>query len=101
MYLLCSEQYLHLTRGKRVGCQTEHMSNTSDPFSQLIPFSLNFPLLFVAHSQFHMNNFSLLSDKCPPGWTLVDTTCFLYVPAPMTFTEARQFCQVGREYAVI
>ncbi|KAF0300653.1 Protein bark beetle [Amphibalanus amphitrite] len=49
-------------------------------------------LLRVDFSNFHMNNRSLLSGKCPPGWTLVDTTCFMYMPAPMNFTEAKQFC---------
>lgn len=41
-----------------------------------------------------MNNKSVLSGKCPPGWDLVGDTCYIYVGAPMTFTEAREFCKV-------
>ena len=41
-----------------------------------------------------MNNQSILDGgKCPPGWNLVFDTCYMYVGAPMTFHEARDFCR--------
>lgn len=41
-----------------------------------------------------MNNLTILDGgKCPPGWTLVFDTCYMYVGAPMTFYEARDFCR--------
>jgi len=40
-----------------------------------------------------MNNETILDGKCPPGWALVHDTCFIYVGAPMTFHEARDFCR--------
>lgn len=51
-------------------------------------------LLEVDFIPFHMNNKSVLSGKCPPGWDLVGDTCYIYVGAPMTFSEAREFCKV-------
>ncbi|XP_066146694.1 protein bark beetle [Euwallacea fornicatus] len=50
-------------------------------------------LLEVTYEPYYMNNKSLLNDKCPPGWELVGETCYMYVGAPMTFWEARKFCQ--------
>lgn len=40
-----------------------------------------------------MNNQTILDGKCPPGWTLVMDTCFIYIGAPMPFREARDFCR--------
>lgn len=41
-----------------------------------------------------MNNLTILDgSKCPPGWTLVFDTCYMYVGAPMTFHEAKDFCR--------
>lgn len=40
-----------------------------------------------------MNNKTILDDKCPPGWSLIMDTCYMYVGAPMTFFEAREFCR--------
>lgn len=41
-----------------------------------------------------MNNLTILEGgKCPPGWTLVGDTCYMYVGAPMTFNEAKEFCR--------
>lgn len=52
-------------------------------------------LLEVIYEPYHMNNKSvLLNKKCPPGWDLVGGTCYIYIGAPMTFHEARAFCQV-------
>lgn len=42
---------------------------------------------------FHMNNRTVLDGKCPPGWSLIVDTCYMYVGAPMTFQEARDFCR--------
>lgn len=42
---------------------------------------------------FHMNNQSVLDGKCPPGWSLLGDTCYVYIGAPMTFHEARDFCR--------
>ncbi|CAG9761945.1 unnamed protein product [Ceutorhynchus assimilis] len=50
-------------------------------------------LLEVAFEPFYMNNRSILNNKCPPGWELVGETCYMYVGAPMTFWEAKAFCQ--------
>lgn len=50
-------------------------------------------LLEVLAVPFQMNNATILDGKCPPGWTLVQDTCFIYVGAPMTFFEARDFCR--------
>lgn len=40
-----------------------------------------------------MNNLTVLDVKCPPGWSLLLDTCYMYVGAPMTFHEARDFCR--------
>lgn len=50
-------------------------------------------LLEVQYTPFHMNNQTILDDKCPPGWALYLDTCYTYVPAPMTYYEAREFCR--------
>ncbi|CAH1173589.1 unnamed protein product [Phaedon cochleariae] len=50
-------------------------------------------LLEVLFEPFYMNNGSILDGKCPPGWALVGETCYMYVGAPMTFWEAKAFCQ--------
>lgn len=50
-------------------------------------------LLEVNYMPFHMNNQTVLDGKCPPGWTLLHDTCYMYVGAPMTFYEARDFCR--------
>ena len=34
----------------------------------------------------------LLSGKCQPGWTLLDSTCYMYHGGPMTFSQAKEFC---------
>ncbi|XP_072155093.1 protein bark beetle isoform X2 [Bemisia tabaci] len=50
-------------------------------------------LLEVNYLPYQMNNLSILDVKCPPGWNLVGDTCYIYVGAPMTFYEARDFCR--------
>lgn len=50
-------------------------------------------LLEVTFEPFYMNNRTILDGKCPPGWDLVGETCYMYIGAPMTFWEAKQFCQ--------
>lgn len=40
-----------------------------------------------------MNNITVLDGKCPPGWSLLQDTCYMYIGAPMTFHEARTFCR--------
>lgn len=52
-------------------------------------------LLEVDFRPYLLNNRSILSGKCPPGWTLVGDTCFIYIGAPMTFFEAKRFCLVN------
>jgi len=49
-------------------------------------------LLEVDFTPFQMNNRTLLSGKCHPGWTLVGDTCFMYHGAPMSFDDAKYFC---------
>lgn len=50
-------------------------------------------LLEVDFRPYHMNNRTILDGKCPPGWSLVGDTCYIYIGAPMTFKEAREFCR--------
>ncbi|PSN57210.1 hypothetical protein C0J52_05036 [Blattella germanica] len=50
-------------------------------------------LLELDFRPFHMNNKSILSGKCPPAWSQVGDTCYIYVGAPMAFEEARSFCR--------
>ncbi|KAJ8919535.1 hypothetical protein NQ315_002156 [Exocentrus adspersus] len=50
-------------------------------------------LLEVTYTPFYMNNQTILNGKCPPGWDLVGETCYIYIGAPMTFWEAKAFCQ--------
>ncbi|XP_063914202.1 protein bark beetle isoform X2 [Zophobas morio] len=51
-------------------------------------------LLEVNYTPFLLNNQSILQKgKCPPGWDLVGGTCYTYIGAPMTFHEAKSFCQ--------
>ncbi|XP_035780255.1 protein bark beetle-like isoform X1 [Anopheles albimanus] len=50
-------------------------------------------LLEVSYLPLHMNNQTVLDGKCPPGWTLLIDTCYMYVGAPMSFREARDFCR--------
>nr|CAD7425800.1 unnamed protein product [Timema monikensis] len=50
-------------------------------------------LLEVDYQPFYMNNQSILSGKCPPGWIQVGDTCYIYIGAPMTFEDARVFCR--------
>lgn len=50
-------------------------------------------LIEVDYRPFHMNNQTVLDGKCPPGWTQVIDTCYIYIGAPMTFAEARDFCR--------
>lgn len=50
-------------------------------------------LLEVDYLPFYLNNKTILDDKCPPGWSLMYDTCYMYVGAPMTFYEARDFCR--------
>uniref|UniRef100_A0A1V1FT29 Putative CTL17 isoform B n=1 Tax=Reticulitermes speratus TaxID=60591 RepID=A0A1V1FT29_9NEOP len=50
-------------------------------------------LLEVDFRPFHLNNRSVLSGKCPPGWSQVGDTCYIYIGAPMVFEEARSFCR--------
>lgn len=50
-------------------------------------------LLEVQYIPFQLNNKTILDEKCPPGWSLIWDTCYMYVGAPMTFNEAREFCR--------
>uniref|UniRef100_T1GGG9 SRCR domain-containing protein n=1 Tax=Megaselia scalaris TaxID=36166 RepID=T1GGG9_MEGSC len=50
-------------------------------------------LLEVQIQPFYMNNATILDGKCPPGWTQVFDTCYMYVGSPMSFREAREFCR--------
>lgn len=50
-------------------------------------------LLEVQIQPFYMNNETILDGKCPPGWTQVFDTCYMYVGSPMSFREAREFCR--------
>ena len=50
-------------------------------------------LLEVDFTPFQMNNRTLLSGKCQPGWTLLDSTCYMYHGGPMTYAQAKTFCK--------
>ncbi|XP_049825562.1 protein bark beetle isoform X2 [Aethina tumida] len=50
-------------------------------------------LLEVIFEPYLMNNKTVLDGKCPPGWALVGETCYMYVGAPMSFPDAKSFCQ--------
>ncbi|XP_070163334.1 protein bark beetle [Polyergus mexicanus] len=50
-------------------------------------------LLQVDYQPFQMNNKSVLSGKCPPGWDLVGDTCYILIGALMDFYSARDFCR--------
>ena len=50
-------------------------------------------LLEVRFEPFVLNNRTVLSGKCDPGWSLVGDTCYLYVGVPMNFSEAKEFCK--------
>ncbi|XP_076314291.1 LOW QUALITY PROTEIN: protein bark beetle-like [Tachypleus tridentatus] len=52
-------------------------------------------LLEIQFEPFHMTNSSVLSGKCAGGWQVIKDTCFLYVGGPMTYSEARNFCQLS------
>lgn len=41
---------------------------------------------------FKLNNYTLLFG-CEPGYTLVGDACYLYVGAPVTYDEAKDFCR--------
>lgn len=58
-------------------------------------------LLEVNYTPFYMNNATILDVKCPPGWNLVGDTCYIYIGAPMTFYDARAFCQVRNNKFVL
>lgn len=51
-------------------------------------------LLEVTYQPYYETNATLLNGKCPPGWELIGDTCYVYIGAPMTFMEAREFCYV-------
>ncbi|BES98492.1 Scavenger receptor cysteine-rich domain [Nesidiocoris tenuis] len=50
-------------------------------------------LLEVDFRPYLMNNSTVLDVKCPPGWNLVGDTCYIYIGAPMSFFQAREFCR--------
>ncbi|XP_013781367.1 protein bark beetle-like [Limulus polyphemus] len=52
-------------------------------------------LLEIQFEPFHMTNSSVLSGKCAGGWQVIKDTCFLYVGGTMTYSEARDFCQLN------
>ena len=43
--------------------------------------------------RFQMNNKTLMSGKCQPGWTLLEDTCYKYAGGPMTYRQAQEFCK--------
>ncbi|XP_050714917.1 protein bark beetle-like isoform X5 [Eriocheir sinensis] len=49
-------------------------------------------LLHVDYSNWKKNNFSLLQG-CEPGYTLIGDSCYLYIGAPVTHQEAKEFCR--------
>ena len=47
----------------------------------------------VRFEPYVLDNRTVLSGKCDPGWWLVGDTCYVYVGVPMNFSEARHFCK--------
>lgn len=54
-------------------------------------------LLEVEYKPFLQSNKTILDGKCPPGWKLFKDTCYIYIGAPMSFHDARTFCQVSNK----
>lgn len=53
------------------------------------------PELLEVRFQPHLeHNDTVISGNCMGGWEMIEDTCFLYIPGPMTHDEARQFCQL-------
>jgi len=50
-------------------------------------------LLRVLFKPYREDNRTLLSGKCPPGYSLVSDTCYMYVGGHMTYAEAKDFCR--------
>ena len=50
-------------------------------------------LLRVDFIPFHTTNKSVLSGICSGGWESVGHTCFAYIGARMSFSDARRFCE--------
>lgn len=48
--------------------------------------------LFFSGSNWKKNNYSLLQG-CEPGYTLIGDSCYLYIGAPVTHEEAKEFCR--------
>lgn len=53
------------------------------------------PELLEVRFQPHLEyNDSVISGNCMGGWEMIEDTCFLYIPGPMTHAEAKRFCQL-------
>src|SRR5262249_43698607 len=51
-------------------------------------------LLEVVSVPFYLNNQTLLSGRCDPGYVQVARGCYIYVGGPMTYQEAKDYCVV-------
>lgn len=53
------------------------------------------PELLEVRFQPHLaHNDTVISGNCMGGWQMIEDTCFLYIPGPMTHDEAKRFCQL-------
>lgn len=53
------------------------------------------PELLEVRFQPHLeHNDTVISGNCMGGWEMIEDTCFLYIPGPMTHDEAKRFCQL-------
>ncbi|KAH8019826.1 hypothetical protein HPB51_022560 [Rhipicephalus microplus] len=53
------------------------------------------PELLEVRFQPHLEyNDTVISGNCMGGWEMIEDTCFLYIPGPMTHDEAKRFCQL-------
>ncbi|XP_064633824.1 protein bark beetle-like isoform X2 [Lineus longissimus] len=50
-------------------------------------------LVPVDYKPFYASNSSVLDGLCPPGWSLHDERCFLYMGGAVPFEEARMQCK--------
>jgi len=50
-------------------------------------------LLQVRFEPYYLDNRTVLSGKCDPGWTQVGDTCYIYMGVPMNFSDAKEFCK--------
>uniref|UniRef100_T1IJ76 SRCR domain-containing protein n=1 Tax=Strigamia maritima TaxID=126957 RepID=T1IJ76_STRMM len=49
-------------------------------------------LLEIKYQPYYLNNITLVDGKCPPGWSGIGSTCFIYIGGVMTRDDAKLYC---------